>query len=290
MSTGRLASFVRLAVLISLVGVASSAAGAQEASLQERWRAAIAETSFAEPVRVASEQRSYSVSGSVHARLPQPLPTLDEELTSAAAWCEILFLHLNVKACRADDEGGNATLRVHVGRKHYQSLQEAERLDLQFHVGARQPGYLAVALEGDRGPYDTRAFRLRLRAIPDGEEASLIELRYSLVYGTPARVALWAYFTFAGRDRVGFTVEGHDARGEPRYVGGMRGMIERNVMRFYLALAVHLAGREQRIETRLRRWFAATERYPQQLRELDEASYLEQKRRAHRRQQALHGE
>lgn len=281
MSTGRLASFVLLVLL------AGASALAQEDGLQERWQAAIADTSFAEPVRVTSEQRPYSVSGSVHARLAQPFPVLAEELTSAAAWCELLFLHLNVKACRAGDEDGGAALRVHVGRKHHQSLEQAERLDLHFEVATRSPGHLGVALSGDRGPYDTRAFRLQLRAIPEGEGASLIQLRYSLVYGTPARVALWAYFTFAGQDRVGFTVDGRDAQGAPRYVGGMRGMIERNVMRFYLALEAHLAGRDRPLETRLRHWFAATERYPRQLRELDEATYLALKRREWRRQQAL---
>ncbi|RTQ99927.1 hypothetical protein [Halomonas nitroreducens] len=274
----------RIVLCLALSCLVGGPAAAQDAATRERWREAIAASSFEAPLSVVSEARDYGVSGSIHARISRPLPVLTEELTSAAAWCEILFLHLNVEACRHEPHAkGAEALSVHVGRRGFQPLEKAQRIDLTLEVRAVLPRYLSLGLEGDRGPYGTRNFRLRLQAMTDGEAASLVHLRYSLAYGTPARLALWAYFNTIGRDRVGFTVVGREADGAPRYVGGVRGMIERNVMRFYLALEVHLATlslpEPGRLETRLRRWFAATERYPRQLHELDEATYLAQKRR-----------
>lgn len=268
-----------------LLGVLSGPALAQDDWLRDSWREVIAASPFAEPLQVASEERPHSVSGQVHARLEYPFADLAEALGTPAAWCEVLLLHLNVKGCFRDEAGVGAALRLYVGRRHYEPLADAERLELLWHLAAVEPTYLEMVLEGDRGPYGTRAFRLRLRAVPDLDGTSLVQLRYSLVYGLTARLALRSYFAFGGRDRVGFSREAGEAG---RLVGGMRGMIERNVMRFYLALVAHLETRalpeSERLEASLSRWFALTERYPVQLRELDRASYLEIKRREYARQ------
>ena len=69
----------------------------------------------------------------------------------------------------------------------------------------------------------------------------------------------------------------------------MRGVIERNSMRYYLAIEAFLgalsAPPQAQLDKRLRDWFAATERYPRQLHEMDEARYLELKRNDYKRQQ-----
>ena len=281
---------------VPLVWLLSGPAGAQDDWLRDSWRAVIAGTAFDEPLQVESEARSHSVSGRVHARVHHPFEQLAEELAAPAAWCEILFLHLNVKGCLLERGSGGETtaLALHVGHQDFADPADSERLDLRWRVVAHESRYLAVALEGDEGPYGTRAFRLQLRAVPDDEEHSLVELRYSLVFGMRARLALRGYFAFGGRDRVGFTVEGSGADGQPIQVGGTRGMIERNVMRFYLALEAHLDTRtlpeSERLEASLRQWFGLTMRYPRQLFEIDRDTYLDQKRREYERQQALAGE
>ncbi len=239
------------------------------------------------PLVVASQERPHSVSGSVHARLDHPFSELAEALASSAAWCQVLFLHLNVKGCFHDPAGDEAVLTLYLGRQHYEPLVDAERLELRWRVIAEGATYLEMVLEGDQGPYGTRAFRLLLRAVPDLDGASLVQLRYSLVYGMTARLALRGYFAFGGNERVGFSEQpGEDGR--PRLVGGMRGMIERNVMRFYLALMAHLETRTlpeaERLEASLSHWYALTERYPEQLHEIDRADYLEMKRREYERQ------
>ena len=60
-------------------------------------------------------------------------------------------------------------------------------------------------------------------------------------------------------------------------------------MRYYLAIeaylgALSLPGREQ-FENRLQRWFSSTELYHRQLYEIDQADYLEMKRREYARMQ-----
>ena len=67
------------------------------------------------------------------------------------------------------------------------------------------------------------------------------------------------------------------------YVGGVRGVVERNTMRYYLALEAYLdtldAPAAGRVEKRLRAFHAGLERYPRQAHELELAEYLEIKRR-----------
>ena len=66
-------------------------------------------------------------------------------------------------------------------------------------------------------------------------------------------------------------------------------MIERNTMRYYLAIEAHLdalsAPAAQRREASLAAWYAGVERYPLQLHELGREEYLDMKRNEMRRQQ-----
>ena len=62
-------------------------------------------------------------------------------------------------------------------------------------------------------------------------------------------------------------------------------------MRYYLAIesflgALSVKGPAQ-FEKRINDWFAAVERYPRQLHEMEQAEYLDMKRKEYRRQQAV---
>ena len=99
------------------------------------------------------------------------------------------------------------------------------------------------------------------------------------------------YLATAGRGKVGFTTIGSSALGESIYVSGMQGAIERNTMRYFLAIQSHLdtiAGPEElRFEQRVKRWFELTSQYNRQLFELDKEEYLKVKQREHANQLAL---
>ena len=98
------------------------------------------------------------------------------------------------------------------------------------------------------------------------------------------------YLATMGSGKLGFTQIERQPGGPKAYVEGMRGAVERNTMRYYLAIDAYLGSLNtaapEQLERRLQYWFDATERYPRQLREIDRNAYLTMKRSEHRRQQA----
>ena len=72
-------------------------------------------------------------------------------------------------------------------------------------------------------------------------------------------------------------------------LGGMRGVVERNTMRYYLAIEAHLGALAtpppMQFQKRLHSWFTATEQYPRQLREVSRTAYFDMKRSEYLRQQ-----
>jgi len=120
---------------------------------------------------------------------------------------------------------------------------------------------------------------------------TFLHLGYSYAVNFGAGLALQAYLATVGSAKVGFTVIGKQADGRPDYIGGMRGLLERNTLRYYLAIDSFLeaatAPPAAQLEKRLQNWFTATERYPRQLHEIDRAAYLAMKRAEHVRQQTL---
>jgi hypothetical protein len=97
------------------------------------------------------------------------------------------------------------------------------------------------------------------------------------------------YLGTIGRGKMGFTVVGQQSDGRPLYIRGMRGLVERNTMRYYLAIDAFIGALSEppqaRLEKSLRDWFTAIERYPRQLHEMEEGEYLAMKRKEYLRQQ-----
>lgn len=248
---------------------------------------AIDASPFGEPIYLESKEAKHEVQGQVHAIMDVPFPELSKAVASPQGWCEILFLHYNIKACVHQREEEAASLSVFIGRKFYQDPEIARQTRLGFFLEEQTEDQLAVRLEADRGPLGVRAFQIKVRAIPLDEDRSLMRLSYSLGHGRLARFAMRVYFSTSGRNRIGFTMEDVDQDGVAEPVGGMRGMIERNTMRFFFAITsyLHMPDPSQQ-EARQVHWFTQTERYPEQLREMDEATYLAQKRRERRNQAA----
>lgn len=262
-----------------------------QADDREQWLGAIAESPFAEPIAVTSTLTEDLVEGAVHARLAYPFAQVAADLEELPVWCEITFLHLNIKSCvyRAEGDPAEGSLMLYAGRKRYQEPQDAEMIDLSRRVTWTEEDRLRIELEGERGPYGTRDYAIAVQLAPH-DDGTLVKLEYSLRFGAFARFASRVYLATAGRERVGFTVVDYD-NDEPEFIRGLEGMIERNVMRFYLALEAWLDTRERPEQeqpmARLERWFDLTEEFPRQLRELDRETYLEQKLREYANQQEL---
>jgi hypothetical protein len=243
----------------------------------------LSHNAFGRPLHLYSEQVAGDLSGEIHAVLEHPFARLNAALDGAQNWCDILILHINTKQCRTAGASPASTLEVHIGTKHWQPLRSAQRIVFDFRVRADTADYLRVELHSEQGPLGTRNFRIVLEAVPIDAGRSFIHLSYAYNYGLAARLAMQGYLGTVGSGKVGFSVVGKTAGGKPIYVDGVRGVVERNTMRYYLAIDTYVATFDaapgEQVDGRLRRWFAATEQYAHQLRELDEAEYLQMKRR-----------
>lgn len=246
---------------------------------------------YQRPIVIDSGEASDTLRGDIYAVLDHPYETLNRTLERPGDWCAILLLPFNTKYCHAVNAAGGAKLLMRIGRKADQPADEAYRIDFTLHPVAASPEYLESRLTAGEGPFGTHDYRITVAAIPLDAHHTFMHLSYSYSYGGMGRFAMQAYLATAGASKVGFTVAGRDAHGQPAYIGGMRGAIERNVMRYYLAVDAHLASLsappDQQLEKRLETWFDSSERYARQLHEMDRAQYIAMKKSEVQRQQAL---
>ncbi|WP_372827121.1 hypothetical protein [Polaromonas sp.] len=252
--------------------------------------AQLARNQFQRPLVIDSTESSNAVSGSAYAVISYPFSAVMAALKDPDNWCEVLILHLNTKHCNAEKGSSPAVLAVSVGKKTPQALTDAHALAFNFTPATAKPDYMAVRLNAEKGPLGTHNYRIELEAAPVEGNKTFMHLRYSYGYGMTGRLAMQAYMATVGSSKIGFSEVTSDVGGGKTPVGGMRGAIERNTMRYYLAIDTYLASlavpASQQFEKRLQLWFDATERYPRQLHEIERTAYVTMKRSEYQRQQA----
>ncbi len=272
-----------------LAGGAAPAVAQDAAALKARHGALtsqLANNPFKRPLVLESVEASGELKGDVYAVLNHPFGTVSQSLQTADQWCDVMILHLNVKHCRAS-KATPPVMSVSLGRKFDQTLEEAYKADFVYKVVATDPDYLNVQMSAASGPLGTRNYRIGLEAVPLDAQRSFIHMSYAYGYGTAARLAMNAYLGTIGSDKVGFGIVGRSADGNPVYMTGVRGVVERNTMRYFLAIESYLsAPAPNQVDKRLADWFDATERHAQQLHEMPREEYLAMKRREVQRQSA----
>jgi hypothetical protein len=278
------------AVLLALAPLSHAQDAAALHARHAGLRNALAHNAFGRALVIESSEATGHLKGDIYARVDQPFARLSGALQGVSQWCDILILHLNVKLCRA---GAGDALGLVVGRKFDQPLADAYRFDFSYSVAVRQADYLQVALNADAGPLGTSGYRIVLEAAPIDGRTSFVHLSYAYEQGLAARLAMQGYLATGGRGKVGFSVVGRQTDGSPIFVGDLRGVIERNTMRYYLAIEAYLGALDlppaQQLAKRLNDWHSGVERYPRQLHELERAEYLELKRSEVKRQNVAGG-
>ena len=235
----------------------------------------LAHNAYGRPLVLQSTQSSDHLEGEIYARVDQPYPMVRKALQGTDNWCGILILHLNVKMCHAQPAG----LDMALGRKYDQPVEDAYKLHFDYKLASDGADYLKAELASGDGPLGTRDYRIAVEAAPLDATHTMLHMSYAYGFGFTARVAMNAYLSTAGSDKVGFSTDGKDADGKPKYVGGVRGLVERNTMRYYLAIDDYVsAPMPAQLDQRLATWFDATERYARQLHEMDRADYLAMKK------------
>ena len=114
-------------------------------------------------------------------------------------------------------------------------------------------------------------------------------MSYAYGYGFAGRVAMQTYLATIGSAEGRLHRARQEADGKPVYQAGVLGLLERNTMRYYLAIDAYLSAYSlpaaEQPERRIREWYASTERYAEQLHEMEQNEYLDMKRKEMRRQQ-----
>ena len=276
-----------------LLGLATLGASAYSgpAALQAKYSALheqLRSNNFHRALHIDSSQHGDTLQGDVYAVLDYPFATVTEALKNPADWCDIMLLPFNTKYCRAAGSDDQAVLQMGIGRKYDQPAGDAYRLDFRWQPIAAQRDYFETRLTAAEGPLGTRDYRIAVSTVPLGDGHTFMRLSYSYGYGLTGRLAMQGYLATAGANKVGFTVKGRDSNGQPIYMGGVRGAVERNAMRYYLAIDAYLASLKapssQQQAKRIQTWFDSTERYARQLHEMDRGTYAAMKRGEYERQ------
>jgi hypothetical protein len=274
-------------LLLAVSPVQQSLAAAPENASAQALRAThqrlsdkLERSSFGRPVQLDSMETADGLQGDVYAVVEHPLADIGSALKGSAHWCDVLTLHINNRRCRtASGPQGREMLTLYVVRRYDKPIDQAFELPFVYKVSSATPEHLLVELSAETGPLGTSNYRVTLEAVALDERKSFLHFSYSYDHNTVVRLGTMAYLATFGSDKVGFTVTGKTPEGQPDYIRGLRGLVERNAMRYFLTLDAYLSapGADQ-AERRQRRWFAAAEQYPRQLHEIDLDTYLALKR------------
>lgn len=285
--------YLRFCTALCTLLVSSWGHGAEslgDAQLKAKYNAmepALKSSPFGRPLVINSTEASDSATGEVFALVNHPFGRVSAALKNPNNWCDIMILHQNTKYCKSAENGNDAVLRMLIGKKTSQALDDAHKMDLNFNLVKASPQYLAAELNADAGPMGTKNYQVLLEAVPVNSKQTFLHFSYSYGFGIAGNVAIKAYLASAGRNKVGFSQK-EDGSG---FIGGVRGMVERNTMRYYLAIDSYLgamsAPPDKQLSKRLQDWYAATERYPRQLREVSRNAYLSMKRDEIRRMETM---
>lgn len=256
----------------------------------QRNKARLASTGSGLPLFLESVEREDRVHVDVYGVFDYSFSRVANMLKVPANWCDIVSLHQNVKAC-THKELPDSQLTFYVGKKTYQSPEDVRQVIYQYRIVALQKSYLDIALTASVGPFGTKGHKMRFEALPLKGGKTFVHVSYEYRDSAALRLAAKVYFATFGQSKVGFTVTGNDKNGNPVYIGGPRGSIERNAVRYYLAIQAFMNmvsyPKEKRFGKSLRAWYDLTDRYRTQLFELEKENYLRIKTMERKNQAAL---
>lgn len=240
-------------------------------------------------IYLTSVESSHDLKGEIYAVVEYPFATVNMALNNPEHWCDVLILIINIKYCHASNDKTDTALSINMGQKNDQPLADTHRVEFNYHAITTTPDYFAVQLNAATGPFGTFDYRIRIEATPLTDGRTFLHFSYTYSFGFIGRFAMQSYLSTAGRNKVGFTITDNLANGQPVYIKGVRGVVERNTMRYYLAIDAYLAAMitlpKNQLEQRLQCWYNGTQQYARQLHEVERDEYLEMKYKEHLRQQ-----
>ncbi|MBF0567906.1 MAG: hypothetical protein HQK95_03475 [Nitrospirae bacterium] len=290
--------FMVVVMIIFSAGCASAVENARQGQdiLLDTYHRNIAQletNSFGFPLFLESFERGNRVHVDVYGIFDYSFDSVINELKEPANWCDIASLHTNVKACTYKELPGTWLLTFYIGSEVYQPPEKTDRVVYHYR-NVEQQGYLDITFNAETGPFSTKDHKMRFEALQLDEGRTFVHVSYEYSDSALLRFAEKIYFLTLGRTKVGFTVAGTDKNGKPVYIGGPRGAIERNAVRYYFAILSFMNtlcySEESRFNMRISEWYDIAGRYKKQLYELDKLDkkdYLTFKTKEHMNQVTL---
>lgn len=247
---------------------------------------------FQRELYLISSESQHDLKGEIYAVVDYPFPTVSKALSNADHWCDALILHIDIKYCHASGNEPNTVLKVNLGTKNEQSLAQTYGVEFNYREVINTLDYFAVELKAANGPLSTHDYRIWIEATPLKDGRTFIHFTYTYAFGLAGNLAMQVYLATGARNKVGFTVTEKLSNGQSTYIKGVRGVVERNTMRYYLAIDAYLSAlalpADKQLEKRLQYWYESTNQYALQLHEVERNDYLVMKRNEYRRQQVAH--
>ena len=250
---------------------------------------------FKRPLVLYSTESPESLKGEIYAVLDYPFKKVNSAINNPNHWCDALILHINVKYCRAENSNAGTMLNINLGKKYDQPLIETYQAKFNYESISSAADYFSIEMKAADGPLGTKDYRIWVEATPLNNNQTFLHFTYAYSFGLSGRLAMKGYLATIGKDKIGFSILS-EQNGKPEYVQGVRGVVERNTMRYYLAIDAYLAAANTanndntengQLERRLENWFDSTERYAMQLHEVEKTDYLSMKRSEVERQKIV---
>lgn len=277
--------------LLLLVTVPTYVYGNQLLDRYEQLETELEENGYGIPVYILSNGENSTMQGEIYGIIDHPYQTVRASLTSSRNWCDIVPLHLNIKACTYKHLNGSDRLTFYTGRKFYEKADDVYKIAYIFTLTKDSEEFFQANLTAEKGPMGTSQYNIQAKAIPLTNSKTFIHFSYSYKYNLLTEIGMNTYLATLGSDKVGFSIIEEDEDGQPIYIDGILGIIERNSVRYYFSIKSYLdtltVNSIDRFEARLNKWFDLTEDFKRQLYELDRKDYLEYKRLELKDQQRL---
>jgi hypothetical protein len=290
------AIFSLLCTLCLRIPYAETSSGSGPEGLADKFHALenkLEKSFFGVPAYLESSAGSSTSDADMYGIVSDPFDVVRNELSVPAHWCDIVLPHINVRACTYEKMEDKWLLTIYSVNRFNQPLKDAYRMKFDFHTVVQQPEYFDISLDSLEGPFNTKDHRFGFEAIPIDSVRTFVHLSYSYNYSFLGYLAMKSYLALFGRRKVGFSITGV-REGNPLYVSGLRGAIERNVMRYYLGILAYLDTLkykpEQRFGKRINKWYDLTRRYRKQFSEMGKEEYISLKKEDRENQLRLQSE
>jgi len=248
--------------VVTLVGGLSPVAGSDCIALASR---------FEVPLGWSDANDRYSVIGTTKLHPKHAWADVRSSLANPTTWCRMTTLVPDVRECAVDaveevDYGVHATLTLSVGSGDGGTRQDIEH-EFRASVGSDA---LEASLRAPSAALGVRDAGVTVTAKP-GADGVELELEYGLRSSIRSRLATRAYLAGEAGSRPGISYT-KDPDGTHQYVTGVRALIERNAMRYFLAFPALLETGSQTDAADA--WYEIASHYKADLPERSKEAYI----------------